>query len=125
MPCVFDRRYVTVYPQELDLEKMREAAALLIGTHDFSAFCANPKMKKSTVRTITSIEITRIGEEIRFTFTGNGFLYNMVRILVGTLVEVGEHKRPAKSMTSLFGAKREKAGALMPPAGLYLMEVTY
>ena len=124
-PCVFDRRFVTVYPTALDLDKMRSGAALLIGTHDFSAFCANPKMKKSTVRFLESVEITQEGNEIRFVFTGNGFLHNMVRILVGTLLEVGEGKRSVDSLPDLFGAKRQAAGMLAPPTGLCLMEVKY
>lgn len=124
-PCVFDRRFVAVYPQELNLDKMRAAAERLVGTHDFSAFCANPRMKKSTVRTLERIDIRAEGEEIQFTFTGNGFLYNMVRILVGTLLEVGTGERHAESVPSLFGAKREKAGFLAPAQGLCLMEVNY
>ena len=124
-PCVFDRRYVTVDKRQVDVEKMREAASLLLGTHDFSAFCANKKMKKSTVRTLFSLDIRRDGEEIVFLVTGNGFLHNMVRILVGTLMEVGEGVREPESVTALFGAERSAAGALMPPAGLCLMEVGY
>ena len=124
-PCVFDRRYVAVLEEELDLERMRSAAELLLGTHDFSAFCANKKMKKSTVRTIRSLTIERIGDELRFTVTGNGFLHNMVRILVGTLVEVGRGERTAESIPALFGAKREEAGFLAPGKGLCLMEVRY
>ena len=124
-PCVFDRKYVTVFPQSLKLEKMREAAGYLVGTHDFSAFCANKHMKKSTVRTIHSLEIQQIGEELRFVVTGNGFLHNMVRILVGTLVEVGLEERTAKSVEELFGGNRSNAGILMAPSGLCLMEVTY
>ena len=124
-PCVFERRYVAVMEETLDLEKMRAAAELLIGTHDFSAFCANKKMKKSTVRTIKSFDIQRVGDEIRFTVTGNGFLHNMVRILVGTLIEVGRGERAAESIPALFGAKREEAGFLAPGKGLCLMEVRY
>ena len=124
-PCVFDRRYVAVMEEDLDLEGMTAAAQLLIGTHDFSAFCANKKMKKSTVRTIKSFVVERIGEEIRFTVTGNGFLHNMVRILVGTLIEVGRGERMAESIPALFGAKREEAGFLAPGKGLCLMEVRY
>lgn len=125
MPCVFERRYVTVFPQPLDLNKMRNAASLLVGTHDFSAFCANKHMKKSTVRTIHSLEIQESGCEIRFLITGNGFLHNMVRILVGTLVEVGLGERQACSIPDLFGKERSEAGMLMAPTGLCLMEVTY
>ena len=124
-PCVFDRRFVAVMEEELDVEAMEAAAQLLLGTHDFSAFCANKKMKKSTVRTIKSFTVEREGEEIRFTVTGNGFLHNMVRILVGTLVEVGRGERSADSIPELFGGKREQAGFLAPGKGLCLMEVRY
>ena len=124
-PCVFDRRYVAVMEESLDLEAMRAGAQLLIGTHDFSAFCANKKMKKSTVRTIKCFDVERVSDEIRFTVTGNGFLHNMVRILVGTLIEVGRGERMAQSIPALFGAKREEAGFLAPGKGLCLMEVRY
>ena len=124
-PCVFDRRFVYPMPEALDLEKMRRAGAYFLGEHDFSAFCANKKMKKSTLRRIDSLEINRVGEEVVFTVTGNGFLYNMVRILVGTLLEVGMEQRPPESIPALFGAKREDAGYLVPAQGLCLMEVTY
>ena len=124
-PCVFDRRFVAVMEEELDVQLMQEAAQLLLGTHDFSAFCANKKMKKSTVRTIKSFTVQRVGEEIRFTVTGNGFLHNMVRILVGTLVEVGRGEREMDSIPALFGGKREDAGFLDPGKGLCLMEVRY
>ncbi len=124
-PCVFDRRYVTVFPQSLDVQAMETAAAYLIGTHDFSAFCANKHYKKSTVRTIFALKLERTGQELQITVTGNGFLHNMVRIMVGTLVEVGMHERTAESVSELFGKKRESAGRLMPPEGLCLMEVEY
>ena len=124
-PCVFDRRYVAVMEESLDVDAMRSAAEKLLGTHDFSAFCANKKMKKSTVRTIKSFTVQRVGEEIRFTVTGNGFLHNMVRILVGTLVEVGRGERQIDSIPELFGGKREDAGFLAPGKGLCLMEVRY
>ena len=124
-PYVFDRRFVAVMVEELDVQAMASAAQLLLGTHDFSAFCANKKMKKSTVRTIKSFTVQRVGEEIRFTVTGNGFLHNMVRILVGTLVEVGRGERDIVSIPELFGGKREQAGFLAPGKGLCLMEVRY
>ena len=124
-PCVFDRRYVAVMPEMLDLEAMEQAAALLCGEHDFSAFCGNAKMKKSTVRYLRAIRIARQGSEVRLRFTGNGFLYNMVRILVGTLVEVGRGEREADSIPALFGGKRAEAGFLAPAQGLCLEEVSY
>lgn len=124
-PCVFDRSFVTQFPQSLDLDAMRRGAAVLVGTHDFSAFCANRHFKKSTVRTVFSLDILREGEELRFLIKGNGFLHNMVRILVGTLIEVGEGKRTPESLQTLFGAERASAGPCMPPEGLCLMEVGY
>lgn len=124
-PCVFDRRYVTVYPQKLDVQAMEDAARLLVGTHDFSAFCANRHFKKSTVRTIFSLDIFSDGDELRFVITGNGFLHNMVRIVVGTLIEVGEGNRTVDSIESLFGAQRAMAGPCMAAQGLCLVEVEY
>lgn len=124
-PCVFERRFVTVMPEPLDVEAMNRAGALLVGRHDFSAFCGNPKMKKSTVRELTALTVTRQGEEIVLRFTGNGFLYNMVRILTGTLVEVGRQQRSPESVTELFGAKRAQAGFLAQAQGLCLEEVVY
>ena len=125
MPCVFDRRYVTVLPEALDTAAMEQAARYLVGEHDFSAFCGNPKFKKSTVRFIRSVTIDRVGEEIQIFFTGNGFIHNQVRIMVGTLIEVGRGERLADSIPALFGGKRSDAGFLAPAQGLCLMEVTY
>ena len=124
-PCVFERRFVSVMPEPLDVDAMNRAAGLLVGKHDFSAFCGNPKMKKSTVRELSALTVTRKGKEIILRFTGNGFLYNMVRILTGTLVEVGRGQRTPESVTELFGAKREQAGFLAPAQGLCLEEVVY
>lgn len=124
-PCVFDRKFVYVDERPVDLAAMKTAAKFFLGQHDFSAFCANKKMKKSTVRHIQSLEITRVDDEIRFTVTGNGFLHHMVRIIVGTLLEVGRGERPADSIPQLFGANRSDAGELISASGLCLMEVTY
>ncbi len=124
-PCVFERRYVAVFPEKLDLAAMNQAAGHLVGQHDFSAFCGNPKFKKSTVRYIRSVDIRRQGGEVQITFTGNGFIHNQVRIMVGTLIEVGRGERQAESIPALFGEKRAQAGFLAPAQGLCLMEVTY
>lgn len=124
-PCVFERRYLYQEPSNLNEDAMREASAHFIGTHDFSAFCANRNIKKSTLRHIHAFEIVRYGDEIRFIVTGNGFLHHMVRIMVGTLLEVGKGKRDIDSIPLLFGAERATAGALVPSCGLCLMEVTY
>ena len=124
-PCVFERRFVAQFPENLDVNAMTAAAAELCGEHDFSAFCGNPKFKKSTVRYIRSINISRCGEELRLEVTGNGFLHSMVRIIVGTLLEVGRGERKADSIPELFGAKRANAGFLAPAQGLCLQEVYY
>ena len=124
-PCVFDRRYVTVISEPLNLDKMRQTAAWFPGEPDFSAFCGNAKIKKSTVRFIRSLDVDRVGEEIRITVTGNGFLHNMVRIIAGTLIEAGRGERQPESVAELFGGKRSEAGFLAPGQGLCLMEVEY
>ena len=124
-PCVFQRRYVAVMPEKLDLEAMAHAARYLEGEHDFAAFCGNPKFKKSTVRNVYKIQICRNGHEVTLAFTGDGFLYNQVRIMVGTLIEVGRGVRREESIAALFGGKRSDAGFLAPAQGLSLMEVKY
>ena len=123
---VFRRRFTTWIQKPLDLEAMEQAAAFLCGTHDYRAFCSLKKFKKSTVRTIEKIEIGKIGQEIRISYTGDGFLYHMVRILTGTLVEVGLGLRKPEEMTAILGGlDRTKAGKLMPPEGLTLESVEY
>ncbi len=124
-PCVFDRKYVAAFPEKLDMEAMRAAADHLLGEHDFSAFCGNPKFKKSTVRFIRCIELLPTRGEIQIRVTGNGFLHSMVRIVVGTLIEVGRGEREPDSIPQLFGGKRAEAGFLAPAQGLCLLEVEY
>ena len=127
LPCIFARRYVDEMPEELQLEAMRTAAAYLIGKHDFKAFTSNKKSKKSTVRTINTVQIDRNGSEVVITYSGDGFLYHMVRILTGTLIEVGLGQRAPASMQVLLekDATRDMAGMLVPAKGLCLMEVQY
>ena len=124
-PCVFQRRFVTVLPERLDLEAMKQAAGYFVGEHDLSAFCAAKSKKKSTVRRIDALVLYRDGEELVMDITGNGFLYNTVRIIMGTLVEVGLHQRAPDSIPALFGSERARAGMLMSAQGLCLMEVNY
>jgi tRNA pseudouridine38-40 synthase len=124
-PCVFDRRFVYIQPGNFDVDLMTRAAAYFLGEHDFSAFCANKNMKKSTVRYIEKFDIRRSENELEFQVTGNGFLHHMVRIMVGTLLEVGRGDRKLESIPMLFGAERAQAGELIPSCGLCLMEVTY
>lgn len=124
-PCVFDRKYVYIFRESLNLEAIQAGAREFLGTHDFSAFCGNKNMKKSTVRAIQSFTVERQGDEIHFTVTGNGFLQHMVRIMVGTLLEIGCGKRDPDSIPALFGGQRADSGVLVPACGLCLMEVTY
>ena len=126
VPSVFDRRYLYQYGEPLDVGLMEQAAQLLKGTHDFASFCGNKHMKKSTVRTITDISFVQKEDEITILYTGDGFLQNMIRILTGTLIEVGRGERSPKSMRTLLEAKkRELAGYTAPPQGLRLEQVEY
>lgn len=123
---VFQRRYAMREEAPLNLPAMREAAAYLTGTHDFKSFCANKRMKKSTVRTISQISITQKGGIVTLRFYGNGFLYHMVRILSGTLIEVGRGSRNAQEMLEILAAKdRMAAGFTAPAQGLFLVGAEY
>ena len=124
-PCVFERKFIFRDVRPVDLQKMQDAVQVFIGTHDFSAFCANKNLKKSTARCISAFSVVQVGDELRFIVTGNGFLHHMVRILVGTILEVGRGERTIESLSGLFGGKREDAGELLPACGLCLMEVFY
>jgi tRNA pseudouridine38-40 synthase len=105
---------------------MRQAAQYLTGVHDFASFCGNPKMKKSTVREVDMIDISQKGSYLNLTFHGNGFLQHMVRILTGTLLEVGYGQRSPESMRGLLEAKeRGLAGFTAPAKGLCLQKVDY
>lgn len=130
---IFERPYIWVLPEWVtqgsnwpDLEAMREAASALIGMHDFKSFCGNSKIKKSTVRTIYDIRIQEKEGYLIMTFCGNGFLQNMVRILTGTLLEVGYGRIESNAMEDILTAQdRQKAGPTAPPHGLTLVEVQY
>lgn len=110
-----------------DLETMEQAATILMGEHDFKSFCDNRHMKKSTVRILEQITITENENHIlSFDFYGNGFLYHMVRILTGTLLEVGIGTKSPKEMTDILHAlNRQTAGFTAPPQGLFLVDVDY
>ena len=126
IPNVFERKFLCQQTEPLDVEAMRRAADHLCGTHDFRSFCGLRRFKKSTVRTVTAIEIERLGPEVRFRFTGNGFLNQMVRILTGTLVEVGLGLRTPEEMPAVLNARdRSASGRTMPPEGLILDAVFY
>ncbi len=123
---VFQRNYYYALGAVLDVDAMKEAAALLTGQHDFKSFCGNKKMKKSTVRTIENIEFKQQGSRLHIHFTGNGFLQQMVRILTGTLIEVGLGKSAPDKMTEILNAKdRQAAGPTAPAQGLFLVNVEY
>lgn len=124
---VFDRKYVTLLPYAPGCGAgCGRLPAYLTGEHDFAAFCGNPRMKKSTVRTVDTIDIQQRKDRITFTFHGNGFLQNMVRILVGTLLEVGRgFWEPEQVQAILDSRDRKQAGPTAPPEGLCLMKVDY
>lgn len=123
---VFRRKYVTVLDGRVDADKMRQAAQYLVGEHDFKSFCSNPQMKKSTVRIVDSIDIQRKKDYIYLNFHGTGFLQNMVRILVGTLLEVGYGRMEPEQVKKILEAKdRKLAGPTAPPEGLCLERVDY
>jgi len=126
IPNVLERSYLYPLPEPLDVAAMEQAAADLVGTHDFRSFCGLKRFKKSTVRTITDIIITQHSSEVRLEFTGNGFLMRMVRILAGTLVEVGLGQRAADAMPAVLAAQdRAAAGSALPAQGLALVRVEY
>lgn len=126
LPCVFERKYVWQVQDPLDVERMHHAAQQFLGSHDFLAFCSNKHFKKSSVRTIYKFDIQRVGPEIQFTVTGDGFLYNMVRIMVGTLIAVGRGEMGETAIPAILeGRVREHAGETVPAKGLCLMEVRY
>ena len=126
LPCVFERKYVWPVTDQFDLSAMKSACDVFLGTHDFLAFCSNKHFKKSSVRTIHRFTVDRIGEELRFTVTGDGFLYNMVRIMVGTVLAVGRGELSANDIPRIMEDRvRENAGETVPAKGLCLMEVRY
>ena len=126
MPCVFERRYVTVEEEKLDVKAMQKAAEYFLGQHDFSPFVNHKSSKKSGIRHIFSLTVAANGPYIDITVNGNGFMRNMVRIIAGTLIEVGMGKREPDSIPELFReGVRANAGFLAPPQGLALMEVEY
>lgn len=123
---VFDRKYVYVLDDIPNIDRMCEAAKLLEGEHDYAAFCSNPRMKKSTIRIVDKVEVIRKGSYITFTYHGTGFLQHMVRILTGTLLEIGYGKKDVNCITELYESRnRSNAGFTAPAQGLCLMGVDY
>lgn len=122
----FLRNYTYHFPYPLDLDAMRQAIAYFIGTHDFTSFCSAKTDIEDRIRTIEEFEFFEENEELIFRIKGNGFLYNMVRIIIGTVLEVGVGKRdPGEIPKILAGRKRELAGKTVPGHGLYLWKVEY
>ena len=120
------RRLTRYFVFDLDIEKMKKAAQYLVGTHDFVSFCNVRTDVEDTVRTIYSLDILPVGDEITIRIQGNGFLYNMVRIIVGTLVRVGRGFYTPEQVQEILEAKNRKAaGVTAPPQGLFLVGIEY
>lgn len=123
---VFQRKYIYGLGRPLDVQAMQQASRYFLGEHDFKSFCANKRMKKSTVRILKAIEFEEEGSRLFIRYTGNGFLHHMVRILTGTLIEVGEGKKNPEAMKGILEAKdRSAAGYTAPAEGLFLEKVSY
>lgn len=124
----FRRHYASYFPYLVDVEKIQRALPDLLGTHDFTSFCASGSSIEDKVRTIyeAKLEVNETGDELLFTFRGNGFLYKMIRILVGTLLKIGNGRLPEDSIPEIIAKKdRNVAGPTAHPEGLYLYEVKY
>jgi len=123
---VFERRYVTDLGQTLNVAAMRQAVSVLVGTHDFTAFCAAGSSVKSTVRTIRRAVVEEKGKIVEIALEADGFLYHMVRIIIGTLIEIGKGKMASNCLeTILTSLDRSNAGPTAPPQGLCLQEVYF
>ncbi len=119
-------RYAIKLDDNVNAAAMEKAAKLLVGEHDFKSFCSTGSSVKTTVRTIYSFDVKRENENVKFTVTGNGFLYNMVRIMVGTLFEIGKGKLSEKDLSDMLsGGGRSKGGKTVPAKGLCLKSVIY
>ena len=119
-------RYSMHVPEKLDIPLMLEAAEYIKGTHDFKAFCAAGSSVKTTVRTVSRLDVVKEGEIIRIIVEGNGFLYNMVRIIAGTLIEVGKHKKSPQQIKAIIEClARKEAGMTAEAKGLVMDEVFY
>ncbi len=126
IPSAFDRKYSFYFPENLDIGNMEKACKLLVGTHDFLAFSSLKKSKKSTIRRIDHISIEKEATMLKFTFIGEGFLYNMVRIIMGTLLDIGRGTMEPEYIDEIFkNQTRSDAGVTVPAQGLFLEEVYY
>lgn len=126
VPDVFTRRFHLHFPLPLDVESMQRAASFLEGTHDFTSFSSARSPVENRVRTIYRCRVERDGSLVTMEIVGNGFLYNMVRIIAGTLLEVGRGKRSWEAIPDIIRSKdRASAGKTLPPEGLTMVEVGY
>lgn len=125
-PLPTQRLYTYFYHYNLDVEKMREGASFLVGRHDFASFCGANAQVKSTVREVTGIDIEKKDDVITIQVRGRGFLYNMVRIIAGTLIEIGNEQYPPEKMGEILRAcDRQQAGPTAPACGLTLKEIKF
>ena len=127
-PDPFKRLYTLHHPYKIDIERMQTAIVSILGEHDFTSFCSTKTDKTDLVRTIyaASVDYDSNMNELNFYFKGNGFLYNMVRILVGTLLQIGDGLKPVNELQRLLAVKdRQEAGPTAPPQGLYMVKVNY
>ena len=125
-PVPTERLYSYFYHYALDEKKMQEATSYLIGRHDFASFCGAKAQVKSTIRTITGVSVFRDGDIVTIRVSGEGFLYNMVRIIAGTLIEIGNGQYPPEQMKKILEAcDREAAGPTAPAHGLTLMGIEF
>lgn len=123
---VFQRKYIYTLGERLNVEAMEEAAQILCGTHDFGSFCTSRNKKKSSVRTLNQMDITIHDSQLEITMAADGFLYNMARILIGTLIETGQGKRNISSVKQLLERiDRKEAGFTAPAKGLFLTAAVY
>ena len=125
-PVPTERLYSYFYHYKLDVDKMKEATSYLIGRHDFACFCGSGAQVKTTIRTITSMDVWRDGDMVTIRVSGTGFLYNMVRIISGTLIEIGNGQYPPERMDKILKAcDRAAAGPTAPAQGLTLMGIEF
>ena len=123
---VFNRKYVHITGDVPDVEAMKKAASYLVGVHDFASFCSANSQAQTTVRTIYDCTVSKVGDIITIRVTGNGFLYNMVRIIAGTLVKIGGSDMPADAMKDIIAATdRAAAGPTAPAHGLTMIGLKY
>ena len=125
-PVPTERLYSYFYHYKLDVDKMKEATSYLIGRHDFASFCGSGAQVKTTIRTVTSMDVWRDGDMVTIRISGTGFLYNMVRIIAGTLLEVGMGRRSRETVQrALATGERTLAGPTAPAKGLMLVGIAY